>query len=119
MLDSSNPFEVFDEAKRLLLDLPMSDEERREHEAALGHQIVEDTCEKHGGVHVSALLPAMRACEQNCGREATSYAIDPTPGGWGGFYCEPCREKLGFQVVDRIPAQNSEFGYMATFWQQP
>lgn len=44
----------------------------------------------------------MSQCEQRCGREATVYAIDPHPNGWGGRYCEPCREALRFQVVDRL-----------------
>lgn len=42
-------------------------------------------------------------CEQNCGREATVYAIDPIPGGWGGRYCEPCTKALGFRVTDHLP----------------
>jgi len=40
-------------------------------------------------------------CEQ-CTSEATVYAIDPHPGGWGGRYCEPCAKALRFQIVDRL-----------------
>jgi len=42
-----------------------------------------------------------RPCEQQCGLPATVYGIDPMPGGWGGYYCEPCNSSLGFAVVDR------------------
>jgi hypothetical protein len=42
----------------------------------------------------------MSACEQQCGSEATVYAIDPIPGGWGGKYCQPCVDDLNFQVID-------------------
>lgn len=31
---------------------------------------------------------------------ATVYAIDPIPGGWGGYYCEPCADSMRFQVTD-------------------
>jgi hypothetical protein len=41
-------------------------------------------------------------CEQACGAEATVYAIDRCPGGWGGRYCEPCAQALGFNVIDRL-----------------
>ena len=44
----------------------------------------------------------MAACEQQCGREATVYAIDPLPGGWGGRYCGPCAAALKFMVVDKL-----------------
>lgn len=43
---------------------------------------------------------ALPTCEQQCGRPATVYAIDPIPGGWGGRYCEPCAQSLKFQVTD-------------------
>lgn len=43
-------------------------------------------------------------CEQQCGAEATVYAIDPQPGGWGGRYCEPCATALRFRVTDRLTA---------------
>lgn len=43
-----------------------------------------------------------RPCDQHCGADATVYAIDPVPGGWGGRYCEPCVEALGFNVTDRF-----------------
>jgi hypothetical protein len=40
-------------------------------------------------------------CEQ-CGvNEATVYAADPDPGGWGGRYCQSCCLALGFLVLDR------------------
>ena len=44
----------------------------------------------------------VNACEQQCGNEATVYAIDPIPGGWGGRYCQPCAADLRFQVTDRL-----------------
>lgn len=31
---------------------------------------------------------------------ATVYAMDPIPGGWGGYYCELCADKMRFQVTD-------------------
>ena len=43
-----------------------------------------------------------RNCEQDCGRLATVYGIDPLPGGWGGYYCDACVKALGFRVVDRL-----------------
>ena len=42
----------------------------------------------------------MSACEQQCGSEATVYAIDRLPGGWGGRYCQPCADALAFLVTD-------------------
>ena len=46
----------------------------------------------------------VKTCEQ-CGLfKAEVYAIDPIPGGWGGYYCEPCAKALNFQVVDRLKA---------------
>ena len=45
--------------------------------------------------------PLVNACEPQCGREATVYAIDPIPGGWGGRYCQPCVADLNFQVIDQ------------------
>ena len=47
-------------------------------------------------------------CEQQCGEQATVYAIDPKPGGWGGRYCEPCAEALSFQVVDRLSGATTD-----------
>ena len=44
----------------------------------------------------------MKSCEQGCGRFAATYALDPKPGGWGGFYCEPCRNRLHYKIVDRL-----------------
>jgi hypothetical protein len=41
-------------------------------------------------------------CQQNCGAPATVYAIDPVPNGWGGRYCQPCADALGFRVVDAL-----------------
>lgn len=41
-------------------------------------------------------------CEQRCGCTATVYAIDPAPGGWGGRYCGPCADRLGFTITDRL-----------------
>jgi hypothetical protein len=41
-------------------------------------------------------------CAQLCGKQATVYAIDPHPGGWGGRYCEPCAKALRFKVTDRL-----------------
>ena len=29
-------------------------------------------------------------CNANCQNEATLYALDPIPGGWGGYYCADC-----------------------------
>jgi hypothetical protein len=49
-------------------------------------------------------LTLRNACEQCSAAEATVYAIDPIPGGWGGRYCEPCQQKLGFRIVDRLGA---------------
>jgi hypothetical protein len=45
-----------------------------------------------------------RPCEQKCGRPAAVYALDPLPGGWGGYYCEPCAEALRFTITDRLEA---------------
>jgi hypothetical protein len=28
--------------------------------------------------------------------------MDRLPGGWGGYYCEPCAEALNFQITDRL-----------------
>lgn len=47
-------------------------------------------------------LTKPRSCEQTCGHQATVYAIDPVPGGWGGYYCQRCADDLKFQVVDHI-----------------
>ena len=35
-------------------------------------------------------MTEVRDCEQGCGRQATVYAMDPLPGGWGGRYCDEC-----------------------------
>ena len=43
-----------------------------------------------------------KTCEQHCERPATVYAMDRLPGGWGGFYCEPCAKALDFQITDRL-----------------
>lgn len=48
---------------------------------------------------------AARMCEQGCGHPATVYAIDPAPGGWGGWYCDPCASDLGFRITDRAKPQ--------------
>lgn len=42
------------------------------------------------------------ACQQKCGSWATVYAIDPIPGGWGGYFCASCANALRFQVTDRL-----------------
>lgn len=36
---------------------------------------------------------------------AAVYAIDPAPGGWGDWYCEPCALSFrpAFQIIDRLP----------------
>lgn len=34
-----------------------------------------------------------------CGRTASVYAMDPYPGGWGGYYCLNCKP-TGFQITD-------------------
>jgi hypothetical protein len=47
---------------------------------------------------------SMNDCEQCQKAPATVYAIDPLPGGWGGYYCIPCQEALRFQIVDRLCA---------------
>jgi len=44
----------------------------------------------------------MSRCEENCGREAEVYAMDPMPAGWGGRYCRECAEQRGYQVTDRF-----------------
>jgi hypothetical protein len=42
-------------------------------------------------------------CEEQCGRPATVYAVDPyIAGGYGGRYCEPCVKGLYYEVVDRL-----------------
>ncbi len=46
----------------------------------------------------------MRVCEQCKQGDATVYAVDRLPGGWGGYYCEQCSQKLKFQIVDRLEA---------------
>lgn len=43
-----------------------------------------------------------RLCEQRCGEPATVYAIDRLVGGWGGYYCEPCAQAVGFRITDRL-----------------
>jgi len=43
-----------------------------------------------------------RLCEQRCGETATVYAMDPQPGGWGGYYCKPCAEALRYRITDRL-----------------
>jgi hypothetical protein len=43
-----------------------------------------------------------RMCEQNCGRPAECYGLDPLPGGWGGYYCLPCCAALGFRITDYL-----------------
>jgi hypothetical protein len=46
----------------------------------------------------------LKDCEQQCGRPATVYAVDPhIAGGWGGYYCDSCVQGLCFQIVDRLP----------------
>lgn len=42
-----------------------------------------------------------RPCAQQCGAESTVYAMGPNAGDWGGHYCEPCANKLGFIITDR------------------
>lgn len=44
----------------------------------------------------------MRVCEQ-CKNPAQCYAMDPPPGGWGGWYCYDDVPR-GFVIVDRIDA---------------
>jgi hypothetical protein len=41
-------------------------------------------------------------CGQKCGKTATVYAMDRLPGGWAGYYCEPCAKALNFQITDRF-----------------
>ena len=41
-------------------------------------------------------------CGQQCGENATVYAMDRLPGGWAGWYCEPCATGLNFLVTDRV-----------------
>jgi hypothetical protein len=47
-------------------------------------------------------MTAPTTCGQNCGQTATVYAMDRLPGGWGGWYCEPCAKGLDFQITDRL-----------------
>lgn len=55
---------------------------------------------KDSADNIDALLP--KQCEQQCGADAVVYAIDPIPGGWGGYYCKTCATALKFQVTDRL-----------------
>lgn len=48
------------------------------------------------------LPPIVRKCEQRCGAAATVYAMGSAAGDWGGYYCEPCANELGFIVTDRL-----------------
>lgn len=41
-------------------------------------------------------------CEQQCGQDATVYAMGPFAGDWAGRYCEPCAKALRFQITDRF-----------------
>lgn len=49
-----------------------------------------------------------RLCAQQCGAAATVYAMDPHPGGWGGYYCEPCATSLRFTITDRLATPTQE-----------
>lgn len=42
-----------------------------------------------------------RPCDQCKQAPATCYGLDRCPGGWGGHYCDPCCERLGFTPIDR------------------
>jgi hypothetical protein len=55
----------------------------------------------NGYPKIAEAVLAVRMCEQRCGRPAAVYALDPLPGGWGGYYCVPCQEALRFQITDR------------------
>jgi hypothetical protein len=52
-------------------------------------------------------------CEQKCGQEATVYAMDPRPGGWGGRYCGPCANDLRFRVTDRLATEHNELSELS------
>ena len=43
-----------------------------------------------------------RWCEQECGRLAYGYGMDPHPQGWAGWYCQTCMNALKFHCVDVI-----------------
>lgn len=47
-------------------------------------------------------MTEVRDCEQGCGRQATVYAMDSIPGGWGGRYCDECPSKLGFTITEKL-----------------
>lgn len=49
------------------------------------------------------MMSELKKCDQNCGNIAHVYACDSCPDGWGGFYCVPCQEKLGFIILDKYP----------------
>jgi hypothetical protein len=40
-----------------------------------------------------------RKCQ--CGRDATIYAIDPIPDGWGAYFCLTCKPN-GWQITDYL-----------------
>jgi hypothetical protein len=53
-------------------------------------------------------LDEPKPCEQQCGRPATVYAVDPyIAGGYGGYYCEPCVKALCFEIVDHLKASEA------------
>ena len=52
----------------------------------------------------------MSICEcgvEDCTEEAEVYALDPTPEGWGAWYCL-AHVPRGFQITDRKEDTDSE-----------
>jgi len=46
---------------------------------------------------------AKKMCEQCSESQAVVYAGGKSANDWAGFYCLPCKEKLGFIVFDNHP----------------
>lgn len=40
-------------------------------------------------------------CQQNCGRDASVYAMDRIAGGWGGYFCLNCKPR-GWIISDYL-----------------
>ena len=47
-----------------------------------------------------------KVCE-NCKQEATVYAMGPSAGDWGGYYCDNHFPR-GFQITDRFTGETND-----------
>jgi hypothetical protein len=50
--------------------------------------------------NLQVIVKKISKCE-NCGEEATVYAMDTCAGGWGGRYCDS-HIPTGFTITDRL-----------------